>query len=229
MTLVDTPVQRTIIRSIEDLDQIDAIQNATTEAIIWTRTLSSSIQDLLDKLTDGNMPEGQFVLKLADIRSCISQLFTEAGHASHQGISWLIDDIVLLAGELGRTFESSYIRIRIETITDDACRKFHTDNVEARLICTYSGPGTEYGFCHNGGEPDRIFRVPTGQPILLKGMKWPGDVDRFLKHRSPPIAGRGVTRLVVAWEPVINPLEELLPIDTVLMSQRYNPTETKVD
>ena len=61
------------------------------------------------------------------------------------------------------------VRIRVEGTTQGAISdtegKFQV-NVEdpalARLICTYRGPGTQYGIAVNGAQPESIATVPTG-------------------------------------------------------------------
>ncbi len=49
---------------------------------------------------------------------------------------------------LGRRFakltSSPIVRMRLEHVTDDCCRKFDVDAVGLRLVCTYAGPGTEW-------------------------------------------------------------------------------------
>jgi hypothetical protein len=87
-------------------------------------------------------------------------------------------------------------------VTTNACRKFHVDAMAARLICTYRGTGTQYGQSRNGDDPKRVFTVPTGSAVLLRGSLWPSNRDCGLVHRSPPIEGTGETRLVLVLDPV---------------------------
>ena len=146
---------------------------------------------------------------------CIS-FFEEAGHRPTPELSWLAHDLYTLAEQLSQTLAIGDLRLRVEAVTGDACRRFHTDNVEARLICSYAGPGTEYGVSKDENAPEQIHRVPTGQPILLKGKLWPGTRETKLLHRSPPIAGTGIVRLVIVLEAaVLDAEEEPSPYDTV--------------
>ena len=104
--------------------------------------------------------------------------------------------------------------MRTETVTNDACRKFHADNVHARLITTYIGPGTEYGVPKDACcPPEQVHQAPSGAAMLLKGLKWPTSNERQLKHRSPPIEGTGIIRFVVVLEPDTD--------DTKLLSESY--------
>ncbi|MEM8851819.1 MAG: DUF1826 domain-containing protein, partial [Pseudomonadota bacterium] len=79
--------------------------------------------------------------------------------------------------------------------------RFHVDAIHARLVCTYRGPGTQYGLSTDGAPPTRVFTVPTGAPILLRGSLWPGEATGLM-HRSPPIEGTGITRLVLVLDAV---------------------------
>ena len=76
------------------------------------------------------------------------------------------------------------------------------DAVTSRLICTYRGTGTQYGIASDGEDPQRVFTAPTCMPIVLRGTLWPEDPPSGLRHRSPPIAGTGETRLLLVLDPV---------------------------
>ena len=95
-------------------------------------------------------------------------------------------------------------RLRFEVVTRNACRKFHVDAVTARLVCTYRATGTEYGISTNGRVPRRVFTVPTGAPMLLRGTPWLERPKSGLLHRSPPIEGTRETRLALVLDPVLD-------------------------
>ena len=109
----------------------------------------------------------------------------------------LVDDIAALAEVFADLMDAPYLRLRLAAITSNACRKFHIDEITGRLVCTYRGIGTQYGISTNGLDPSRVFTVPTGAPILLRGTLWPELPASGLLHRSPPIEGTGETRLVL--------------------------------
>lgn len=88
------------------------------------------------------------------------------------------------------------VKIRLECVTTDACRYFHADQVGLRLVKTYAGPGTDYIF--PGCGPERSSRLPTGAVGLFKGSIFPGVGHQPCLHRSPPISGLRVRRLVLA-------------------------------
>lgn len=98
----------------------------------------------------------------------------------------------------------------------DECRKFHVDQISARLLCTYHGPGTQWihpedvreearhehhadveafnaALLREGAAPQR---ARTGDILFFKGARWSGRAHGLL-HRSPPIAHANQRRLLV--------------------------------
>ncbi|GAB5456336.1 MAG: hypothetical protein Hens2KO_25650 [Henriciella sp.] len=166
---------------------------------MWQRSVPEAVQTWLDQLPDTHLPTGRFSLSPADAGACVRHLFVETGIADHPALAWLCQDADRLAALIARVCDVSTVRLRFEAVYDNACRKFHVDNVGARLICTYRGPGTQIGL----GEHDtsKITTISTGAPILLKGRQSSQGQDIILQHRSPPIEGTGVSRLVLVLEP----------------------------
>jgi hypothetical protein len=105
-------------------------------------------------------------------------------------------DIAMLAKRFAAFMGTTSLRIRLEGVTGNACRKLHVDNTDLRLITTYFGPGTEYG--------DPLQRIPCGAVALFKGRLFAAGHD-LCWHRSPQIEGTGLTRLVLV---IDTPLDE---------------------
>ncbi|WP_367648814.1 DUF1826 domain-containing protein [Ruegeria arenilitoris] len=103
---------------------------------------------------------------------------------------------------------SKWLRLRLDVVATNACRRFHIDAVTSRLVCTYRGTGTRYGISTDGTDPSRVFTVPTGSPVVLRGTLWPENPKSGLLHRSPPIEGTGETRLLLVLDPVADPEHE---------------------
>lgn len=83
------------------------------------------------------------------------------------------------------------LSMRLEYVTDDACRKFHKDETGFRLITTYLGRGTQW----RGSDMSEIQEMQTFDIGMLLGER-AGREGRIL-HRSPPIEGTGESRLVL--------------------------------
>jgi hypothetical protein len=118
----------------------------------------------------------------------------------------LVSDIEALANRFADLTGKASLRIRLEGVTTNACKKVHADYTDVRLITTYAGPGTDYaphGAEDHGGDCC-LERVPTGAVALFKGRLFGAGHDPCL-HRSPPIEGSGEARLVLV---IDTPLRE---------------------
>lgn len=96
----------------------------------------------------------------------------------------LLADALRLARMFAALTRSDHLRLRLDGITGDACRKFHVDAVGFRLLVTYAGPGTQWTL----GDPDAgatLHDVPPGAVALFRGRARPGG---HVLHRSPPLS-----------------------------------------
>ena len=170
------------------------------------RTLDPAIAGALDTVPVANLPKLRLSGHLAAIESALREGLTEAGFGPEWLAGWLVEDI----GAWGRLFQevaaASGLQVRLEAVEDDACRRFHTDNMRYRLVCTYRGPGTQWV------DPKSVVNLPCGAPVpeeairqfergtvaIMRGGRHATAEAPGLLHRSPPIAGAGVTRLFLA-------------------------------
>lgn len=96
----------------------------------------------------------------------------------------LLSDMLRLAHVFAALTRAAHVRLRLDGITGDACRKFHVDAVGFRLLVTYAGPGTQWSM----GDPDagaEIEEVPRCAVALFRGRKRAGATTL---HRSPPLS-----------------------------------------
>lgn len=102
--------------------------------------------------------------------------------------------------------------IRIEMPDQPMCPRMHVDHVTLRLITTWRGPGTEWldeagtdrrllGSDHVIRERAAVHRANTGDILILKGERWPGNSGLGAVHRSPPAEGTQQRRVLFACEP----------------------------
>ncbi|MEM6618154.1 MAG: DUF1826 domain-containing protein [Pseudomonadota bacterium] len=179
-----------------------AIKNPGSSAVIWKRKALPRFQNWIDAVAPAKLPRGRVIVPPAMVRQAVTKLASRAGLDSCQERAMLTDDIVNLAAVFARIMDTPYLRLRLDVIKNNACRKFHIDAVTARLICTYRGHATQYGNGAMGEDPDRIHEVPAGSPMILRGTTWPSEAKPGLLHRSPPIEGTGETRLVLVLDPI---------------------------
>ncbi len=174
-------------------------------AAIWRRQVPSDVQSWLDDLHPAVLPRGRFNVSLDTVSDTLDRLFDDTGLPNGSERHWLHQDILFLSYTFSDLMRSRHLRIRLEAVQTNACRKFHIDAIMARLICTYRGTGTQYGISTDGEIPKRVFTAPTGSPMALRGTLWPEQPSCGLLHRSPPIEGTGETRLVLVLDPILDP------------------------
>ena len=178
-------------------------------AAIWRRQTPPDIQSWLDDLPPDVLPNGRVVLPADAVGKAVSHLCDMSGLEASPGREWLQNDIVALAEIFADLMEAPFLRVRLQAVATNACRKFHVDALTARLVCTYRGTGTQYGTSVRDQDPGRVFTVQTGAPILLRGTQWSETPPSGLRHRSPPIEGSGETRLLLVLDPITDPETEL--------------------
>ncbi|WRH89846.1 DUF1826 domain-containing protein [Nguyenibacter sp. L1] len=107
----------------------------------------------------------------------------------------LLDDALALAADYRTLAGLTEVRLRLERITTDSCRRFHVDRVGLRLLCTYVGPGTQWVPSHPADrmphaeiDPASMRQIGTGDIAVLKGSAWPGGDGQGVLHRSPPLS-----------------------------------------
>jgi len=202
---------RTDVQGVTVVDlpgDLSSFLEPASAATIWRRTPPSGIVDWLKSVPLSALPEGRGIVPAGDVYKAAEEFCTSAGTPAGEERTLLLSDMAALADIFAGLMEAPFLRVRLQPVTANACRKFHIDTLRARLLCTYRGPGTQYGTSNAGADPKRVFSVPTGAPVLLRGTLWPNKPASHLVHRSPPIEGTGVTRLVFVLDPVFNLDEE---------------------
>lgn len=197
------------VRAVDQPSGLSAIRDQDCPAVIWQRPGPEAFADWLSTLAPRQLPRMREVLRPEAVRAGVAEACDLAGMPEGAGRNGLVDDIADLADVFAALMDAPYLRVRLEVVETNACRKFHIDGVTARLVCTYRGTGTQYGFTTGPADPDPIHTVPTGVPILLRGTLWPIELPAKFLHRSPPIEGTGETRLVLVLDPMTQPEEEI--------------------
>ena len=210
MTLIKKAVEDAAIGvGIADTPEgLSAFLHPGSAAAIWRRQMPKEVQTWLEGLHPDVLPRGRVVLPANAVEETVGHLCDIYGLPNGPERDWLHQDIVSLAEHVSSLLQAKYLRLRLDVVTNNACRKFHIDAITARLVCTYRGTGTQYGISTDGDDPKRVFTVQTGAPILLRGTLWPADPPSGLLHRSPPIEGTGESRLVLVLDPVEEPAGE---------------------
>ncbi|KUF11403.1 DUF1826 domain-containing protein [Pseudoponticoccus marisrubri] len=207
MNMVPRIAPDTGVATVETPEGLVALRAPDCAAAIWQRPARPGFAPWIDALEADRLPQARVILRPEAVPAAAAEACDAAGLPEGAHRDWMLQDISALAERFAALMHARWLRLRLDVVTTNACRKFHVDAVTARLVCTYRGTGTQYGIATDGGDPDPIMTVPAGSPILLRGTHWPTRPVSALRHRSPPIEGSGETRLLLVLDPVDDPAE----------------------
>ena len=194
---------------VTEVERLSSIKDKFCNAIILQRNMPENVKSWINTLGTKKLPSGRVTLKREDFSSAVQQLCEIAEMPVGIEREWFEADISALAAHFSKILKSKYIRLRLDVVTTDACRKFHVDAVQARLICTYKGLGTQIGNLNEDGEVVSVKQLETGVPMVLRGTLWPRNAKAKLVHRSPPIEKLGEERLLLILDAVDDPEDAL--------------------
>jgi len=178
---------------------------------IWSRTVPEPVPRFLDSLPESSLPNERFIVDSDEACAAVTACVNETLPHDCSERTLFISDICALVGIFQRTTGSRRMLIRLEAVANDSCRRFHADSVGVRLLSTYRGPGTQWlpvnsetrpspGRCPDSNvqeETRDIRQLPRFAVGMFKGLAHPAGGPAAI-HRSPPIAGTGTTRLLLA-------------------------------
>jgi len=175
-------------RMVETAADLATIHHAEVDLVIWDRGNEVALYQDVATLSLDQLP----AFRLESV--AIAEL--DVALAPHTATTpALRTDIAELARLCARLLRLTRVRIRLETVTTDACSLFHVDRVRLRLLTTYIGPGTDW-LDVTAAPDERIRRLPEAAVALFKGSLWPGSPG--CPHRSPPINSTGQHRLLLS-------------------------------
>lgn len=185
----------------EDAAILEAIGDGSHSLAVWRRAHFPDIEAL-------------FAFEAANIRiRCeargagdpFREALLEKGYREGPELDALVADVADLTVRFASASGTERIKVRLERVSTNSCRKFHADYTTMRLITTYRGPGTEWiegadlGRVAAGEEPLTIHALASGDIGIFKGRLL---VDEpAILHRSPPIADLDIERLLLVIDP----------------------------
>ncbi|HMP73958.1 MAG TPA: DUF1826 domain-containing protein [Kiritimatiellia bacterium] len=201
------------------MDQAGGLPDVLTpgvQVVVWKRQLDARVERWISvwlrqhevSLDVTGRPDVELLLGL-------TRGLCKAGLPPGLGMNEFVQDVVFLAGSFAGIAGRERVRVRVDTLGDDGCMKFHVDSLRLRLLCTYAGPGTEW-VANDGANrqelgnhaesmeaanrsivPDAsLVRVtPTGSVMVFKGSRFDEDPETGLVHRSHPVRSSQDIRL----------------------------------
>ena len=184
------------------IDTLSQIHQASKSIAIYKRGVGP-LKDEVSDLLNSNV-EFRSTGTIEHIEGQLKQALSTGDHQQ------IVGDIMDLLRCFHGLVEEQEYRVLLATIDNNMCRKFHTDVNNLRLLCTYSGPGTQWlsdettsmsvfqqHLNNDEIELDEhlINQVDAGDVIILKGALHPDGAP--IVHRSPTIEHTGQKRLLL--------------------------------
>ncbi len=158
---------------------------------VWERSLDPALVRETSALDLDGIDDLLLACDAGSVETQLGALLKDSGYPESP---LLCADIAALAARHAVLLGDCRVRIRLEVVETDACRKFHADFVTVRTITTYRGRGTQWQHANAPGV-QTINEMRFGTVGLFKGRLL--QPEPSVLHRSPPIADSGESRLVL--------------------------------
>lgn len=191
-------------RFSDDLADWAHIYQPTLSLVVCTRSPAAAVVEFSRRAA----------LQIVDLSLRLTDSAQLAAHFEHSPLAalpgygeWLAD-VGTWVEAFQCLFDLDRVGLRLRTLDNAMCPRFHVDQVPVRLVATYGNRGTEWladadvDRAQLGVRPrhcaDReaglydddnaIRQLPAFSVALLKGEAWSGNEGRGLVHRSPALA-----------------------------------------
>lgn len=192
------PSEARAILQARDPSVLQQIGAPGIAAVIWQRRPLPEFLDWINALPVEDLPRVRTLVTVGAVEDCVQAACEKAGTPRGPMRDMLASDIAALGFIMSEVMRAPLMHLRLDVVTTDACRRFHIDNMTARMLCTYRGAGTQLA---QPGQEQAPLDMTTGAAAILRGALWPGREKTGLLHRSPPIAGTGQNRLLLVLDP----------------------------
>ncbi|MEM9650348.1 MAG: DUF1826 domain-containing protein [Bacteroidota bacterium] len=188
-----------------DIGILRDIHLKTKNIVVYQRGIASLAQKLNQAIE--RPIECQASGTVEEITLSLNRYFANALHLNEE----LLEDILNLLVLFEKVTKVSSFQVSLNTISTNMCRRFHADNNELRMLCTYYGPGTLWlpdyavdgkAYLNRKGnqkillDEGLVQQVDTGDVVILKGALYPGATP--VLHRSPSIEENGEERILLS-------------------------------
>lgn len=198
-------------RYVQELAELTALYDSAINVCVLTRSRGPQ----LEQSVSSTLAERDY---LRSIRvSADSPDLSGLELDDHAESSPLLADLRFWIQVYSDLLGAEEIGLRLCSLKEAMCPRFHVDRVIARMVITYAGAGTEWiSSCDvdrsrlgvkADGLPDEqsgllrrsgaILQMPTFAVGLLKGESWPGNQGHGAVHRSPAVSQSGPRRVLL--------------------------------
>jgi len=183
--------------------------------VVLQRSQSKKVDNYCRELLEGHP---NFNLRtVINPEKCLQSITSSLPQLTDQ--SAFVEDLVLLMEMYSYLFDLDEVGLRLQVLDRAMCPRFHIDRLGCRLVCTYSGPGTQWLYnsdvdrsklgTGNMGlgddksgiytDPANIQQVKQSDVVLLKGDGWFNNEGSGIVHRSPAVP-KNDRRIVVTMD-----------------------------
>lgn len=190
-----------------DRTVLHTVQTENVGMAVWHRSMPETLRSWADRVAADGDINARLLIPVEGCEDRIERALHNARVPPCPAAEQIGHDIADLTRMFADIAGLRFVDVRLETVTGDACWKFHVDRVAFRLICTYSGSGTQYvppDFGRQAIAQQRDYTGPlamieTDDVAIFKGAEASGHDG--IVHRSPPIRGSGQSRLMICLSP----------------------------
>jgi len=199
--LLNAPLEARDVLIGREPDILGDITAPGVAAAIWQRALDPVFEEWVGGLTIEELPELRVTVPVELAEEAVRTACAIARIPDGPAPKMLASDVGALAFIYGKVIDTKDVRIRLDVTDETMCPKFHVDNVAARLLCTYKGPGREYVIERHQTDKNRIRAMRAGAAGLFRGAKWASEERTSLLHRSPSVRPDTGPRLLLVIDP----------------------------
>ncbi|MEZ9630841.1 DUF1826 domain-containing protein [Vibrio breoganii] len=179
------------------------IYQAPQNIAVWQRTFPKTMADDINQM----LSEGEPIALVQTVTPGSVAEWIENKLDGYACAQALAEDIALIVDMFCCLFDVNDVGLRLTSLDNPMCPRFHVDHIPCRLVTTYVGSATEW-LKNEGidrtklgagslGQPDHlsglvsqdssIQQLKAGDVALLKGSGWEGNENTGLVHRSPEV------------------------------------------
>lgn len=177
-------------------DNFDSLINAgmseSVELALWQRETASKVGYNFHHLDYSRFHDFRIEGDGGQILAAASAFLNDLRWPK-DAIGVLLSDIIEAVG--CSILQASRYGLRLEYVTGDACRKFHKDRTDIRLITTYLGRGTQWIDTGTSEAEPAVQELRVFDVGMFLGER--DDRPSRIFHRSPPIADTGSARFMM--------------------------------
>ncbi|PKM31703.1 MAG: DUF1826 domain-containing protein [Gammaproteobacteria bacterium HGW-Gammaproteobacteria-11] len=197
-----------------ELDSLLGVLRDDVNLAVWERSLSASVRHFLQAFMARGIDLTEACSLEVQDEAVALQLPTLTNLAADiPGYSDFMADLKHLISLFSCLVDARTVGVRLRTLEQAMCPRWHVDKVPVRLVSSYVGPGCEWlpeqdVVRQALGSPAvdktmanaRAEKIAEGHVALLKGERWQGNQGRGLVHRSPALqTGQRRLLLTLDW------------------------------